>query len=310
MMSRARGKVVGVAVATLCIACSSESAPPGGGAEQAARSQARAYDAAPPPQLRRSPRPNHKVFANASEALAEILASKPRVIGFGEYHELKSSVAVNSTLHRFTNDMLEALAVATSDLIVETWVEAGKCGKEEKRVGTNVRKVTERPKHTQSEIVVMIKRAQKLGISAHMLEFHCEDYKAVLVGGNQVDYEKMLVLIASKLRDKALEGLAHRKPEQLITLYGGSLHNDLYPAVGVEDFSYAAAVAAKSDDSYVEVDLYVPEYIDGDSDLAAEPWFPIYRELVASDKVVLIERAPRSYVLILRKQQMRAVEPG
>lgn len=295
----------GLLLAAFASACSGESSAPKSAPDPAPRSVASPADAAPP-----LPRLNHKVFASASEALGEILASKPRVIGFGEYHELIGAEAVDSTLHRFTNDMLEALAANASDLIVESWVEAGRCGKEEKRVGNNVRKVTERPKHTQSEIVIMMRRAQKLGIEPHLLEFHCEDYKAVLVAGKEVDYEKMLVLIAAKLRDKALAGLAQRKPEQIITLYGGSLHNDLYPGAGVEDFSYAPAVSARADASYVEVDLFVPEYIDADSDLAAEPWFPIYRELGASDKVVLIERAPRSYILILRKQRVRAVKPG
>ncbi len=280
-------------------------------------------DAAPAPGRHRA-----REFATPAKALAAILEEKkPRVIGFGEYHELRSSAAVQSTIHRFTADMIDLLAGRATDLVVETWVEVGRCGEEEKRVSKDVRQVTERPKHTQNELVIMIQRAKKLAIRPHLLELRCADYKAVLKQGlapgspelerssqppssEEVDYEKLLQLVAAKLRDNAIAGLELRGDQGVIALYGGSLHNDLYPVPGTEDFSYAPAVDRAAKGGYVEVDLYVPEYIDADPDLKSEPWYPSYRQRAGADRVLLFERAPRSYILILRRGLMRSAPPA
>ncbi len=243
----------------------------------------------------------YREFATAREALETILAEKPRVIGFGEYHELTGSAKVRSTVRRFTEGLLDLLDHRAAHLIVETWVEAGKCGKKEERVSKDVRKVTERPAHTQNELVRMIERAKKLGIKPHILELRCKDYEALLDDKNQVDYEKLLQMVTAKLQAQAIVALEHSKADQMIALYGGSLHNDLYPYESVADFSYAAKVQKASKGGYVEVDLYVPEYIEGDDLLTKEDWFPVYREHSSTDHVLLIERGKHSYILVMKR---------
>jgi len=248
---------------------------------------------------------HYRVFATAREALETILATKPRVIGFGEYHELTGSAKVQSTVRRFTEQLLDLMKQRAAHLIVETWVEAGKCGKKEERVSKDVRKVTQRPAHTQNELVRMIERAKKLGIRPHILELRCKDYEALLDDKNQVDYEKLLQMVTRKLQDQAVRALDHTKGDEMVALYGGSLHNDLYPYESVADFSYGKKVQEKSKGGYVEVDLYVPEYIEGDELLTKEDWFPIYRKHSSADHVLLIERGPSSYILVMK----RALKP-
>ena len=50
----------------------------------------------------------------------------------------------------------------------------------------------------------------------------------------------------------------------------------------------------------MEVDLYVPELIEGDTVLSNEAWYPLLKE-AREDEVILIRRDLRSYILILRK---------
>jgi len=247
----------------------------------------------------------HHVFATPREALEKILAGKPRVIGFGEYHELIGSARVQSTLRRFTEQMLDLLEERASDIVVETWVEAGKCGKKEERVSKDVRKVTERPKHTENELARLIKRAQKIDVRPHILELRCADYDALLDEKDQVDYEKLLLMVTEKLGAKALLALKKSKADRLVALYGGSLHNDLYPYQTVADFSYAKKVDEQSKGGYVEVDLYVPEYVEGDELLTKEDWWPLYQKHSSTEHVVLIERGRGSYILVMK----RALKP-
>jgi len=253
---------------------------------------------APTPDL-----PPHQVFPTAREALDEILKSSPRVIGFGEYHQTNDSLGVRSAIKRFTEEMLAALAETGSDLIVETWAEYGTCGEQEAKVSKDVKKVTERPPTTENEVLTLLGRAKELGIAPRVLPFDCDDYEQLLGKDGEVDYEKLLTLITGKLQTAATEALARRsrKGRRLIALYGGSLHNDLYPDEGVADFSYATKVQEKTAGGYVEVDLYVPELVAGDKLLAQEPWYPLLEQRASIDHVVLFERDKGSYILILKK---------
>src|SRR5690606_19833481 len=146
---------------------------------------------------------------------------------------------------------------------------------------------------TEDELSALIARARGLRVRPHLLAFGCEDYRALRAGG-QVDYEALLGAITARLRDQALAGLGHEGA--VIALYGGALHNDLHPDPGVADFSYATAVDAAAPGAYVEIDLLIPEYVTGSATLAREPWYPLLAR-AGPEHVVLIERAPRSYVL-------------
>jgi hypothetical protein len=123
---------------------------------------------------------------------------------------------------------------------------------------------------------------------------------------SSVDAEALLGMITRHLQGKAeavLQARAPasapaRSPRSLLALYGGALHNDLYPVEGLDAFSYAAALEKRIGERYIEVDLYVPEYIEKDESLAKEAWFPVFRRHSSSSRTLLLERGERSYILV------------
>ena len=143
-----------------------------------------------------------------------------------------------------------------------------------------------------------------------ILEVGCDDYKQLL-GAGKVDYARLLGMITKHLRGKAerLVKLRTKKPaaakkrgrpRRLVVVYGGALHNDLYPYDDLKDFTFGQALKQRTGGRYVEVDLYVPEYVEKDKNLAKERWFPLLR-LASPRGVVLIERGVGSYILLLRR---------
>jgi hypothetical protein len=246
------------------------------------------------------------------------------VVGFGEYHQRVGGAAVPSALKRFTEQMLPVLATQATDLVVETWVTDGSCGATEKKVVANVKKTTERPKATENEIVTLALRARAARVQPHALKVGCADYRRML-GGKSVDYVKLLEFIGRQLHDTARGALTRPASQpaaerdrvgpdggvagrrRLVALYGGALHNDLYPATGLESWSYAKGLAKHG--RYVEVDLYVPEYVTGDERLAKEPWYPLLRR-AGPDRVVVVERDRGSYIFILSTTPDRGGAPA
>ncbi len=237
----------------------------------------------------------HQVFDAPADAVAHVLARKPRVIGFGEYHQTRSTAHIRSAISRFTTDMLPALRGHASDLVVETWAEYGNCDAKATAAAAAVKHDTERPATTENEVLALLAAAKDSGVHPHVLPFDCADYHAVTGDDGQVDYEKMLLLITHRLRDVALV-LLEREETGTIAMYGGATHNDLYPYESVADFSYVQKVQERAGGSYVEVDLLVPEFAAGDKLLPKEPWFALVAQ-APPGKVVLIERDPGSFVI-------------
>jgi hypothetical protein len=101
-------------------------------------------------------------FATAAQALERVLATPARVVAFGEYHQTRETTKIRSSLARFTTELLPQVAKLASDLVVETWVADGRCGKHEEKVVKEVQTTTERPPETESEIVTLIKGFRQL----------------------------------------------------------------------------------------------------------------------------------------------------
>ena len=267
----------------------------------------------PPPAPDAAARPDiapaHHFYPTARQALAAVIkARNPTVIGFGELHrKTTDAVQVVSALERFRGDLLPELAKkSASDLVVETWVTEGRCGAQEKRVARKVEQSTQRPAETENEVVRLLKRAKALGLQPHILTVGCKEYDRLLdtKKGGQLDFERLLDLITRHLRDKTIKVLKHRRKGKragLIAVYGGALHNDLFPMEELKSFSYAAALQKATGGRYVELDLYVPELLDSDELLQTKPWFPLVRRLASRKQVLLLERGPGSYILVLRK---------
>lgn len=288
----------GCALLLALAACSAREPGEATGAGAAAR----AGEAAGAGAERAPAAPSHRVLPTAADALRAILdrpaASAPRVLGVGEYHQTRATAGVPSALSRFTAELLPALSGRVTDLVIESWAEPAGCGAEAAQASAEVTRDMDRPPATEDQLVTLVERARALRIRPHLLAFGCDDYRALRDPGGDVDYEQLLLAVTERLRARAVDGLAHERA--VIALYGGALHNDLRPRPGVTDFSYAPDVDRRAGGRYVEIDLVVPEYVTGDPTLAREPWYPLLAR-AAADHVILIERAPRSYVLILRR---------
>ncbi|MSP61334.1 MAG: hypothetical protein EXR72_13515 [Myxococcales bacterium] len=249
--------------------------------------------------------PEARSIAAAADGLREVLAQRPRVIAFGEYHQKKGASAARSSIRRFTDELLPLLPGQASDLIVETWVTEGNCGEKEKQVVAEVQETTRRPEVTESEVVTLIKRAKAAGITPHILKLTCDEYQDLLGGGTagekgkEVDYAKLLFLVNRKLAEKIDELVAARAdPAKAIAVYGGALHNDLYPRSELREFVFGPSVHRKVAGRYREVDLFVPEYIEADEGMKREAWYAPYRKQAKPGKAVLVRRRPDSWIIV------------
>ncbi len=248
-------------------------------------------------------RPELRNFDSPAAALESVLASRPRVVAFGEYHEVKGGAAAKSAIAHFQEEMIDLFQNRGSDLIVETWVTEGNCGKKEEEVVTQVEESTRRPETTESEVVRLMKRAKALDIQPHILKVTCAQYNALLDDQGEIDYVKLLQTVTDLLHDEIGEVLKARAgtPDKTILVYGGALHNDVHPRKELASFSFARRVSKEVKGRYLEIDLYVPEYIDGDKELKAEPWYPLLQKTAQPGKATLIKRSADSYIIVFAR---------
>lgn len=251
-------------------------------------------------------------FATAAQALERVLITPARVVAFGEYHQTTETTKIRSSLARFTTELLPQVAKLASDLVVETWVADGRCGKQEDKVVNEVQTTTLRPPETESEIVALIKRAQTSGIAPHILTLSCKDYAQVTTKKGETDFAKMLALTRERLQHevgRCLAAPASGKGTRAVAVYGGALHNDLYPAPGDRPFAFGRALFSKAKGQYLEVDLFVPEYILNEERMAAEPWFALFKAGIQAGDALLIRRSERSYVIVFPLTPVPAARP-
>ena len=281
-----------------------------------------AMAAARPAALELGAAPTTTVFPSATRAIAEVLASAPGgVAAFGELHQTTATVGVPSALRRFTADVLPALAGRLSHLVVETWVTNGRCGEAERTVTTDVKRTTMRPASTESEIEALIRTAGEHGVAPRILSISCADYQAMRAPGG-VDYDRTLRVTARALEAAIIGALsasasapmiAAARPEgppRFVAVYGGALHNDLLPVPELAPYSFAPRVLAATLGRYLEIDLVVPEYARASAPIRAEAWWRAYERARRPDATVLIQRAPRSYVVVFPAQPRRAAGPA
>ena len=242
-------------------------------------------------------------FATAAEALERVLSTPAKVVAFGEYHQTTATTTIPSSLARFTIELLPSVAKRATDLVVETWVADGHCGKEETKVVAEVETTTERPPETENEIVTLLKRAKATGIAPHILTMSCKDYRRVTDRHGKTDFAKMLTLTRDRLQSEvgswlqvAQSASSARAP--MVAVYGGALHNDLYPTPADRPYAFGRALFAKVGGQFLEVDLFVPEYILGDKRMAALPWFDLVKTGVQAGDALLVRRSERSYIIV------------
>ncbi|MCB9641202.1 MAG: hypothetical protein H6728_04275 [Myxococcales bacterium] len=266
------------------------------------------------------------VLDHPRQMIPFLLRHKPQAIGFGEYHQLKKFRHITSSIERFTTQILPFLKhpPKTSelpqhlrknfrkgqsirfhkplrDLLIETWITTGSCGKQEQVVVKEVTKVIQRPKKTRNHLVELILKAKKLKLLPHVLRIHCKLYEGLTQKDGSLHPTKFIRFVTDRLAHDCIKILAirHKRKEfSSIVLYGGALHNDLNPPKTLAPFSYAARLKGKLHAPLLEVDLYVPEYIAADDDFRKEPWFPQILKNKGTSKLLLLHHPPYTYTLI------------
>jgi hypothetical protein len=264
--------------------------------------------------------PTARVFASAAAAIAAALPDElgergdtGGVVAFGELHQTTATTKIPSALHRFTTELLPAFAPRLSHLVVETWVTNGHCGEAERAVTADVERTTQRPASTESEIEALIRVAEENGVAPRILSISCADYAAMRGGGGAgesgsgVDYDRILRVTARALEAAIVRALGDRRAAaavrpRLVAVYGGALHNDLTPEVGLEAYSFAPRVLAATLGRYHEIDLVVPEYAASSAAVRAQPWWRAYRRARRPGATVLVRRAARSFVVVFPTQ--------
>lgn len=258
----------------------------------------------PPPPPAPAPAPPAPVepvlatrsYSDLGVAIANIVPADARVIGVGELHSRTDRKQVRSSLAAFTA-ALPAFADKVSDLVVETWVVDKKCGSAATEATTRVEMTMRRPAETKTEIGALAEAARAAKIQPRAMRVSCADYATLAPPGKDVDPVALLTFTTKELRRVTTEALAKPNGNRpWIAVYGGALHNDRFPAKGVEDWSYAAAIDAATHDHFVEIDLIVPELADGDATSQAQPWYPL---LANRKDLVVWQRGERSFVVIL-----------
>ncbi len=260
--------------------------------------------AATPPPARAEPAPTATPYPGLAAALTATIPADARVIGFGELHARTDRAQVRSALARFTADGLPAIGDQLSDLVVETWIVDPKCGSAAVEATAKIAITTRRPTETKSEIAQLAEAARGKGIQPHAMRVTCDDYEKIVPKGKDMDAEAMLTLTTRELGRVSTEAVEHRDTEPghrpWIAVYGGALHNDRFPAKGVEEWSYAAKVDAATHDHFVEIDLVVPELAEADPVSQKQPWFPLVAKADGTG-VQVWKRGERSFVVILEK---------
>jgi hypothetical protein len=241
-------------------------------------------------------------YPSAAAAVQALLASNPRVAAFGEYHQQKKTARIPSALRHFTRDILPALRTAgATDLVVETWITTGSCGEVERKAVARVDKTTQRPASTENEVVTLLRRAKESGLEPRILQVACKDYQAIFAGG-RLDYDKLLRLTRDQL-EAQIRAALQRSGSRLVVSYGGAIHNDLQAPPDLSPYAFGDAIARAVDGRYLEIDLYVPEYIEKDASIRREPWYQKYRRAYRPKRVVVVQRGPGSYALIFSRRR-------
>jgi hypothetical protein len=264
---------------------------------------------------------------------ATLTETDPVVIGFGEWHQTSATAAMEPTLRRFNRQVLPTLAPRLSHLVVETWMTSGRCGAIEESVTRDIARSIDRPAETEDDIADALRLAHAHGAAPRVLSMSCDAYRRMQggAGGTGVDYESTLRLTGEAIRRTVERALLERArsaplpwspavsssaasasradrpgppppppapPRPSLAVYGGALHNDVYPLPGLGAYSYARAIRFATLGRYVEIDLVIPEYAGSSPLLRAQDWWGAYRRARRPGAATRIRRGPTSFIIV------------
>jgi hypothetical protein len=248
----------------------------------------------------------HREFRSTHEAMGAILdeVSGTHVYAIGEYHPTRSSVARTSPLARFTGDIVEMLEPRAQHLIVEAWLDDTCRTQDTDAIQMQVMRVTNRAPAQATDLQALLAASKTMKIQTHGLPMTCIEHASVLDAQGKVDFLRLLLLVTEKLNDTTRAMVASGRD---VIVYGGALHNDLYPQWPLEELSYAAPLAQQLGGGVLEIDLVVPEIVAPMQMVRREGWFPLLGR-AAPDRVIVWNRGPNSYVVILPAQDYEAAK--
>jgi hypothetical protein len=239
-------------------------------------------------------------YADTATAVRAILAEAgaPRVYAVGEYHPTRTAAARESPLARFTDEIIQLLEPRAQHLVIEAWLDGTCRGSAGETVGKQVATAIGRPAGTADQIAQLVAAGQKGNLVTHALPMTCIEQGAMLDPYGRVDFLRLLETITDKLREAA-KGLVDQGRDVIV--YGGALHNDLYPRYAFESLTYARDLARELGGGVLELDLVVPEIVAPMAMVRGEPWFPLLG-LASPERVIVWERGKDSYVVMLPAQ--------
>jgi hypothetical protein len=235
-------------------------------------------------------------------AFRDAIASDPRIVSIGEAHAQKGA-SVASSAKRFTGEILPGLAGRASDLVVELMMPPTGCAPKVALVREAQAPVTShQAQGDQGEYLAMGDAAKKLGIVPDLLRPTCGDLDAIEdAGEDAIDaslrtIQRLTVEKVKKLvdRDARVPGDAGK----IVLTYGGAIHNDREPSAERRAWSFGPELDAYSEGRYVEIDLYVPQFIDGGDAWKKLPWYPHYDATKLGRKTTMFRVRERSYVIL------------
>lgn len=241
-------------------------------------------------------------FDSAEAALRHVLDSKPRVLAIGEAHAQKGKEGVDSSAKRFT-DMLPLLQGKASDLVLELMMPNNQCKKKTEQVREKQKVVTEKQADTnQNEYVKMGERARAVGIIPDLLRPACEDLDAIdKAGADSIPTFLSTIARLTRVQVDKLLVRNEKTPadaDKMIVTYGGVLHNDLDPPKALSDWSFGPQLSARVDRRYVELDMFVPEFIENTETWRKLEWFAHYDRDRMGSKTTMFRPRPGSFVII------------
>ena len=242
-------------------------------------------------------------FPDTASAMTAILdeAGPAKVYAVGEYHPTRVPNGARTPLSRFTGEIMDLLVPRSRHLVVETWLDDD-CDAAGRQVRKEVQDATGRPPSTGTDIEALVMKSRKKKLETHGLPMTCIEHGSLLDPTGRVDFLRLLELITEKLGTTARSLVSDRA----VIVYGGALHNDLYPRWPLAALSYAKGLQKDLGGGVIELDLVVPEVVAPMPMVRLEDWFPLIGRS-SPDRVIVWQRGPQSYVLILpAKDQLTA----
>jgi len=241
-------------------------------------------------------------FDRVEDAFLAVLKEDPAVLAVGEAHAQRGAT-VASSAKRFADTLLPLLAGRSSDLLVELMMPPKGCVKQAEAMRSAQKPVTsQQAAGNQNEYLAMGDAARKLGIVPDLLRPSCQDLAAVEdAGADAIDVSlatiaRLTTAQAEKMVDRDRASAADKK--KMVVTYGGALHNDATPPAERAQWAFGPALSKYVEGRYVEVDLYVPEFIEDTDTWRKLPFYTAYQKAKPAAKPTLFRVAPRSYVLV------------